>query len=146
MPRKATVVEVKRNGSGGAFQPFHREKCGEKKDQQQRLGKVNTPVPTAAASSTTDTAVGKGEKNDKDKDKDKEGQPQRKQRRSWSPELHRRFLHALQQLGGSHGMCLLVFVCVCACFILMGLNWILNFGADRYEDLFGIECVCSCYA
>lgn len=114
MPRKATVVEVKRNGSGGAFQPFHREKCGEKKDQQQRLGKVNTPVPTAAASSTTDTAVGKGEKNDKDKDKDKEGQPQRKQRRSWSPELHRRFLHALQQLGGSHGMCLLV-LCVCAC-------------------------------
>lgn len=100
VPRKATVVEVKRNGSGGAFQPFHREKCGEKKDQQQRQGKVNTPVPTAAASSTTDTAVGKGEKNDKDKDK--EGQPQRKQRRSWSPELHRRFLHALQQLGGSH--------------------------------------------
>ena len=29
---------------------------------------------------------------------------QRKARRCWSPELHRRFLQALQQLGGSHGM------------------------------------------
>lgn len=102
VPRKAAVVEVKRNGNGGAFQPFHREKCGEKNDQQQRVGKVSTPVPTAAASSTTGTVVGKGEKNDKDKDRDKEGQAQRKQRRCWSPELHRRFLHALQQLGGSH--------------------------------------------
>ncbi|XP_039143893.1 transcription factor HHO3-like [Dioscorea cayenensis subsp. rotundata] len=27
---------------------------------------------------------------------------QRKARRSWSPELHRKFLHALEQLGGSH--------------------------------------------
>lgn len=32
-------------------------------------------------------------------------QPQtsRKQRRCWSPELHRRFVNALQQLGGSQG-------------------------------------------
>lgn len=27
----------------------------------------------------------------------------RKQRRCWSPELHRRFVNALQQLGGSQG-------------------------------------------
>lgn len=30
-------------------------------------------------------------------------QTSRKQRRSWSPELHRRFVNALQQLGGSQG-------------------------------------------
>lgn len=30
-------------------------------------------------------------------------QPNRKQRRCWSPELHRRFVNALQQLGGSQG-------------------------------------------
>lgn len=30
-------------------------------------------------------------------------QPTRKQRRCWSPELHRRFENALQQLGGSQG-------------------------------------------
>ncbi|CAN6226067.1 unnamed protein product [Urochloa humidicola] len=34
--------------------------------------------------------------------KDKEGAPNRKPRRCWAPELHRRFLQALQQLGGSH--------------------------------------------
>ncbi|PHT71219.1 hypothetical protein T459_26323, partial [Capsicum annuum] len=36
----------------------------------------------------------------KENKKEKDGQ--RKQRRCWSPELHRRFLQALQQLGGSH--------------------------------------------
>lgn len=30
-------------------------------------------------------------------------QSARKQRRCWSPELHRRFVDALQQLGGSQG-------------------------------------------
>lgn len=30
-------------------------------------------------------------------------QTARKQRRCWSPELHRRFVSALQQLGGSQG-------------------------------------------
>lgn len=30
-------------------------------------------------------------------------QPQRKARRCWSPELHRRFVNALQQLGGAQG-------------------------------------------
>ena len=30
-------------------------------------------------------------------------QNSRKQRRCWSPELHRRFVEALQQLGGSQG-------------------------------------------
>lgn len=30
-------------------------------------------------------------------------QTSRKQRRCWSPELHRRFVNALQQLGGSQG-------------------------------------------
>lgn len=36
-------------------------------------------------------------------EKGKEGGQNRKARRSWSPELHQLFVHALQQLGGSHG-------------------------------------------
>jgi hypothetical protein len=47
--------------------------------------------------------------------KDKEAQlssqsqaPSRKARRCWAPELHRRFLQALQQLGGSHGLLLVL--------------------------------------
>lgn len=98
LPRKALVMEVKRNG--GAFQPFQREKS---------VGKTNRPVAKVpasapATSSTTDTVSGGSGESLKKEEKD--GQGQRKQRRNWSPELHRRFLHALQQLGGSHGMLL----------------------------------------
>ncbi|XP_009336613.1 transcription factor HHO3 [Pyrus x bretschneideri] len=94
LPRKALVMEVNRNG--GAFQPFQKEKS---------IGKTNGPVAkqpssAAATSSTTDTVSGSSGENNKKEEKD--GQGQRKQRRNWSPELHRRFLNALQQLGGSH--------------------------------------------
>ncbi|KAK1356306.1 hypothetical protein POM88_049562 [Heracleum sosnowskyi] len=33
---------------------------------------------------------------------------ERKQRRCWSPDLHRRFVNALQQLGGPHGKILVI--------------------------------------
>ncbi|KAJ6793390.1 myb family transcription factor EFM-like [Iris pallida] len=77
------AVNAKRVGAGGAFHPFEREK------------NVKEAVVAAPASSTTDTNGGE--------EKEKESQSsQRKSRRCWSPELHRRFLHALEQLGGSH--------------------------------------------
>ncbi|XP_044488799.1 transcription factor HHO3-like [Mangifera indica] len=94
IPRKTTVLEVKKNG--GAFQPFNREKSEGKAEQ-----KANPCVPMAAASSTAET-VSKSGGGGSNKREDKDGQSERKQRRCWSPELHRRFLHALQQLGGSH--------------------------------------------
>ncbi|EPS61273.1 hypothetical protein M569_13525, partial [Genlisea aurea] len=34
--------------------------------------------------------------------KRKQAKEERKARRCWSPELHQRFLHALQRLGGSN--------------------------------------------
>lgn len=40
--------------------------------------------------------------NNKNKNKEKEWKSQRKTRRCWSPELHKRFVQALKQLGGSH--------------------------------------------
>ncbi|XP_019168488.1 PREDICTED: myb family transcription factor EFM-like [Ipomoea nil] len=81
-PKEESPEEVKRNGSGGAFQPFKKEKSGAAAAAQ----------PPTAASSTAET--GRSKKEDKES--------QRKQRRCWSPELHKRFLQALQQLGGSH--------------------------------------------
>lgn len=92
-----SVIEVKRNGNGGAFLPFKKEKSGGTSTA------TNSPcsVPAAAGSSSTETAGGGGGGGNKE---DKEGQSQRKARRCWSPELHRRFLNALQQLGGSHGL------------------------------------------
>ncbi|KQJ94471.1 transcription factor NIGT1 [Brachypodium distachyon] len=97
----------------GAFHPFEKEKRAEPE--------LPASSTTAAASSavvgdscgdkaTSDTEVAheKIKDTNKDMEKDsKEGQSSqqqhnRKARRCWAPELHRRFLQALQQLGGSH--------------------------------------------
>jgi len=108
VPRKATVMEVKRNGGGGAFQPFQREKSVGKGNAS--VGKAPSslapePAPAVAVTTTSSSAetttVGNGESGGSGRREDKEGQAQRKQRRNWSPELHKRFLSALQQLGGS---------------------------------------------
>ncbi|GMY18308.1 transcription factor HHO3-like [Fagus crenata] len=102
LPRKATVMEVKRNG--GAFQPFHREKSVGKSNapvvvKTPSQAPVAPPAPALATpSSSAETATGVGSA----RREEKESQGQRKQRRNWSPELHRRFVQALQQLGGSH--------------------------------------------
>ncbi|KAL3336702.1 hypothetical protein AABB24_029389 [Solanum stoloniferum] len=88
-PKKVSVVEVKKNGSGGAFHPFKKEK-----NAVAAVEITPTGVVSAATCSSTVENDGGSKKEDKD--------GQRKQRRCWSPELHRRFLHALQQLGGSH--------------------------------------------
>ncbi|CAH2033926.1 unnamed protein product [Thlaspi arvense] len=92
------VVEVKRNC--GAFQPFQKEKlpvvAAAKADSDSQPLKAITPTPTTS-SSTAETGGIKRESEQR-----KHSQMHRKQRRCWSPELHRRFLHALQQLGGPH--------------------------------------------
>lgn len=80
------ITERKRSvgvNNDGAFYPFKKGKSVEKSE---------TPPPPPAA----ETSGGGNKKDDKD------GQSNRKTRRCWSPELHRRFLQALQELGGSH--------------------------------------------
>ncbi|XP_071706816.1 transcription factor HHO3-like [Rutidosis leptorrhynchoides] len=95
-PKRVPVVEVKSNGCG-AFHPFKKvvPAAGNVKESA-----TPTVDQTAVASSTADTGSGSGGC-DENKNEDK-GQSNRKARRCWSPELHRRFLHALQQLGGAH--------------------------------------------
>ena len=92
-------MEVKRNV--GAFQPIHREKTVEKSVQSVR--KANASATSTSTTESGSRGEGANNGNTNSKKEEKEGQPQRKQRRSWSPELHRRFLHALQQFGGPHG-------------------------------------------
>lgn len=103
-PRKFAVSEVKRNGSGGAFHPFKKEKSivsdGTATAPTQRPMNGSAPAPPPSTSSTADTGGSSGG----NKKEEKESHSQRKARRCWSPELHRRFLQALQQLGGSHGI------------------------------------------
>ncbi|CAM8881418.1 unnamed protein product [Rhodiola kirilowii] len=81
----APIFEVKKNG--GAFRPFSKEK----------VVVTAEVVENKPAGSTTV----KSKKDESNKDNESR-QTQRKQRRCWSPELHRRFIHALQQLGGPH--------------------------------------------
>ncbi|CAL0321260.1 unnamed protein product [Lupinus luteus] len=93
--RKVSVMEVTRNGSGGAFQPFYKE---EKASQTiESLCKAPSSTPVAAASSIAVTATRDNTESSKKEDKD----GARKQRRCWSQELHKCFLQALQQLGGA---------------------------------------------
>lgn len=83
------MVELKRSGSsGGAFQPFHKE---ERVGKTSELLSKETPSPTVAT--VTSNNVGSSGREEKD--------GQRKQRRCWSQELHKRFLQSLQQLGGA---------------------------------------------
>ncbi|XP_022982180.1 transcription factor HHO2-like [Cucurbita maxima] len=93
----SSAVEVKNNGGGGggAFQPFQKGKTTPLKleaavDVAKTVG--SSPIREATTSSTAETS----------KREEKESQTRRKQRRCWSSELHRRFVHALQQLGGPH--------------------------------------------
>lgn len=96
MPRKA---KVELNKNGGAFQPFQREKSVGKTFN----GSVCKAPPSAPGTSSSAVTVSEGNGGGVTKE-EKESQSQRKQRRNWSPELHRRFLNALKQLGGSHGI------------------------------------------
>lgn len=88
VPRKTSVVEVKR--IGGAFHPFRKEEIAAEKSKA-----LTTSPEQVPATSSTEPVVESRSKTEEDKG-------QRKQRRCWSQELHKRFLLALQQLGGSH--------------------------------------------
>ncbi|KAL3644641.1 transcription factor [Castilleja foliolosa] len=79
-------VEMKKSGCGGAFHPF--------KKVENVAPPVENPVPPVSTTSTAETGGG-------NKKEEKDGQS-RKARRCWSSELHKKFLQALQQLGGSH--------------------------------------------
>ena len=63
-------------------------------------GSPSSMASVAAASSAAGTGGRGGSKRE-----EKEGKSEKKARRCWSPELHRRFLQALQQLGGALGLC-----------------------------------------
>ncbi|XP_054808144.1 transcription factor HHO3-like [Prosopis cineraria] len=85
VPRKTSVLEVNRDG--GAFQPFHREASV----PNALTGKASSSPPSPPPPPPRPVAGSNK----------KEGQSRRKQRRYWSQELHKRFVDALQQLGGA---------------------------------------------
>ena len=122
-------VALSARKAGGAFQPFERQKRAEAPASSATTAAASSAAAVVGDSSDgapvdTDAAERRPRSDDKEtsgdaKDKGsgkkgskggEEGQsqaqaPARKPRRCWAPELHRRFLQALQQLGGSHGRC-----------------------------------------
>ncbi|CAL4888179.1 unnamed protein product [Urochloa decumbens] len=115
-PRKEVLckpVALNARKTGGAFRPFEKEKRTEIPPSSTTAAASSAVVGDSCDKAAADMAEEHSDKEmnkhgkDKGKDsKDKEGQsqaPNRKPRRCWAPELHRRFLQALQQLGGSHG-------------------------------------------
>ncbi|XVF15608.1 hypothetical protein REPUB_Repub09cG0168900 [Reevesia pubescens] len=91
---------------GGAFVPFKGHV-----DKEISGLSLMTPSSELASCNPTSCRIGSGSSLYKDQNQIKfqtksqheqqQQQNSRKQRRCWSPELHRRFVEALQQLGGS---------------------------------------------
>ncbi|KAE9595736.1 hypothetical protein Lal_00030921 [Lupinus albus] len=96
VPRKASMVVVKRNG-GGAFQPFHKEESTIGKANNASSNDKASTSPQVPATSSTGPVTG----DNVDGISKIEDKGQKKKRRSWSQDLHKRFLHALQELGGA---------------------------------------------
>lgn len=97
--RKPVAVNARR--VCGAFQPFERNKPA------PAVPGVPVPFAAPAVSSTTTTSMGGrpdggGEVEEEERQSLAPVQANRKQRRCWSPDLHRKFLNALEELGGSH--------------------------------------------
>ncbi|KAF0923302.1 hypothetical protein E2562_005263 [Oryza meyeriana var. granulata] len=99
LPCKPVALNPRK--AGGAFQPFEKEKRAELPASSTTAAASSIVVGDSGDKPTTDDTE-KHRDTDKDKDKEGQSQPHRKPRRCWAPELHRRFLQALQQLGGSH--------------------------------------------
>ncbi|KAG8058864.1 hypothetical protein GUJ93_ZPchr0002g25068 [Zizania palustris] len=100
LPCKPVALNGRR--AGGAFQPFDKEKRAELPASSTTAAASPTAVGDSGDKPTHDTEKNTDTKDGKDKDKEGQSDPHRKPRRCWAPELHRRFLQALQQLGGSH--------------------------------------------
>ncbi|CAA3002610.1 transcription factor HHO3-like [Olea europaea subsp. europaea] len=86
--------DLPKKDSSGAFHPFKKEgkSIGTGSTTAQEV--MNRSVAVAEAAAEKRGGGGGGNK--------KERQGERKSRRTWSAELHKRFLQALEQLGGSH--------------------------------------------
>ncbi|KAK8597847.1 hypothetical protein V6N13_095243 [Hibiscus sabdariffa] len=82
-----------RNG-GGAFLPFSKDRNSLAHDHKKSSKAEN-------GEETGDTTDGQRANTNSGSTVTNSSQPQRKARRCWSPDLHRRFVNALQMLGGS---------------------------------------------
>ncbi|EEF40012.1 transcription factor HHO5 [Ricinus communis] len=91
---------------GGGFMPFKSTSGFEKKEEKEVVSQVTglslmTPVSELGSRNLMSKTNGTDQFKIQNKPQQQQQQPYKKQRRCWSPELHRRFIDALHQLGGS---------------------------------------------
>lgn len=132
---KLSLDNKERNGGG--FLPFSRERNFCTNPPELTLASVNKEIEEKKCLGPANGMSSSGKehctKAEKEKGMANEAgaqtttQPQRKARRCWSPDLHRRFVNALQMLGGSQGnknwgrskTTLHSFNLKCSCFVLL---------------------------
>ncbi|KAF5201628.1 Transcription factor hho2 [Thalictrum thalictroides] len=83
------TIGIDSNRTKGAFRPFSR-------DEGLRASAATSTSTTAETVNVSSVNTNRGE------EKQRQVESHKKARRSWSNELHKKFLRALQQLGGSH--------------------------------------------
>ncbi|KAE9601852.1 putative transcription regulator Homeodomain-LIKE family [Lupinus albus] len=109
------------NGGGGAFLPFSKERnssqisalralpelalaSADKEIVDKKCEEPCLKMENSSNGGTNGMVVGKGPSHAQNTTTAATTQTHRKARRCWSPELHRRFVNALQMLGGSQGI------------------------------------------
>lgn len=97
---------------GGAFQPYKRIAAAFKVEEPAPAEKAALPIKGLSVSPPPLVACERGRGGGaidlRLKSGGRNGQPQsKKQRRCWSPELHQRFVDALDKLGGANGLILI---------------------------------------
>lgn len=98
-------IDTNKNRNGGAFLPFSKEKANGHNNNNNNKGLAS------GSRVSPDLALASAKKEVEVEEKCTEVSPatvaagsgHRKARRCWSPDLHRRFVNALQMLGGSQG-------------------------------------------
>lgn len=96
----------KLRSSGGAFVPFKRQSgpmLKEKLDNLVKEKNKNLPIHNLSLCVPMGEIGSIDKGNIRGTSSSDSAVPERKRRRCWSPDLHRRFVNALQQLGGPHG-------------------------------------------
>jgi hypothetical protein len=117
--------DAKQRNAGGAFLPFSKEKNQTNDSNPRDLAELAlAPVEKESEEKKpTDQMDCNGGVSLRKENGDQQGkkvgdgsvsapQAHRKARRCWSPDLHRRFVNALQILGGAQGMLLVFAFCI----------------------------------
>lgn len=88
---------------GGAFVPFKKSSGGETKEDNGLVSVQDLTLASPVIEMESYDLSMKGKCGNGRVQQQQQQEAPRKQRRCWSPELHKKFVDALHQLGGAQG-------------------------------------------